>query len=98
MNEFKMDAPEQEPDWSVRMREVHSDQLKRVRAEARALIEQMREALKPFSKATIYFEPEENDGTVFEDELLATDVTTIGELRVAKTALTAADEWLKANP
>ena len=45
MNEFKMDAPEQEPDWSVRMREVHSDQLKRVRAEARALIEQMRGAL-----------------------------------------------------
>ena len=43
MNEFKMDAPEQEPDWSVRMREVHSDQLKRVRAEARALIEQMRD-------------------------------------------------------
>ena len=45
MNEFKMDAPEQEPDWSVRMREIHSDQLKRVRAEARALIVQMREAL-----------------------------------------------------
>ena len=65
-------------------------------AEAAALIEaqdarikELEAGLKPFAEAAPYFEPEEQEGQVLDDDHMIADVITLGNLRHAASLLEA---------
>ena len=52
-----------------------------------ARIKELEAGLKPFAEAAPYFEPEEQEGQVLDDDHMIADVITLGNLRHAASLL-----------